>query len=166
VSSAVCSNSRAFQRTGHVVKADAAQRVATAELRRLVGDLLRLVADPLELVDDLRDHQDETQVDRRRLPPGDDLAAELVEVDLHLIDGLLVGADLVDGILALVVVQDGDRAAQLGFDDATHRQDPAPDRLDLGIELLVRVFAHRAIPCQTQAPILPTGISRFSRSVR
>ena len=79
-----------------VVVAHARQPVAAARLRRLVRDLLHLVADALEVVDDLADRQHHPQVDRRRLPLGDDLRALLVDADLQLVDRRLVGADGVE----------------------------------------------------------------------
>jgi hypothetical protein len=45
------------------------------------------------------------KVDCRRLPAGDDLAAQLVHVDLHLVDLLLVGADDVEDCGLLVLHQ-------------------------------------------------------------
>ncbi len=133
--------------------------------RRLVGDLLYLVADTLELVDDLGDHQHEAQVDRGRLPPGDDLAAHLIEIDLHLVDLLLVGPYLIDR-LVVVGLQQRDRAIELCLDESTHCQDPAADSLHLGVELLVRVYVHRGIPLWALGQLRRVGNPALSRTAR
>jgi hypothetical protein len=76
-------------------------------------------------------------------PLGDDHAALLVHVDLHLVDHLLVGADCVEQCIAfLLALEELDRARELRLDDAAHRQDAAPDRLHVGVELLVGVLGH------------------------
>ena len=137
---------------------DLRESLVLHRVRRATRDLLHLVADPLEIVHDLGDGQDHAQVDRSRLTPGDDHAALLVHVDLHLVDHLLVGADRVEHRVAfLLALEKLDRARELRLDDAAHRQDAAPDRLHVGVELLVRVLGHVS---------LPRGAAGVSRSAR
>ena len=65
------------------------------------------------------------------------------DVDLHLVDRLLVGADLRRSARVLVLSSSSiDRARQLRLHEAAHREHAAADRLHLGVELLVRVFGH------------------------
>ena len=135
-----------LERARDVVVAKLREAAAAARLLRLERHLLRLVADPLEVVDDLGHGHDHPEVDRRRLPLRDDLRALLVDLHLHPVDRLLVGADLVDQVGKLLVGERRDRAAELLLDEAAHREHAAPDRLHLGVELLVRVFGHDVHP--------------------
>ena len=57
--------------------------VGLVDQLRHAGDLLGLVADALEVGDGLDDRDDQPQVARGRLAASDDVAARLVELDLH-----------------------------------------------------------------------------------
>ena len=126
-----------------IVVANARQLIAAARLRRLVRDLLDLVAAPFEIVDDLAHRQHHAQVHGGGLAPRDDLRALLIDVDLQLIDRRLVGADCVEQVGVLFLTERLDRARQLLFHHAAHRQDAGANAFHLDVELLIRVvLAH------------------------
>jgi len=98
------------------------------------GDARRLVADALEVGDRLRDRDQEAQVARGRLAPGDDGREVEVDLDLGLVDALLGGEDL-GGDLAAEGDQRVDGAGDLRLDHAAHFEDAGGDAAQLGIEL-------------------------------
>jgi hypothetical protein len=109
-----------------------------------LGDFLDFVADALQLVD-LDHRQHHPQVDRRGLPFGDDLAALLIQVDLHLIDRQFVGGDRIDEIdVGRLERRDGSR--DLRLDQAAHRQHAGAYAFHLDVELLGSMFVHAWIP--------------------
>ena len=132
--------------TGNIEVAHLRQPAVATGLNGLVGDLLDLVRNALQVVHDLGDREDHPQVDRRRLPLGDDLAALLVHVDLHLVDLQLVGANQVEDRGILVLLQHHDGARELRLDQPAHREHAAADRFHFGVELLVCVFRHHVLP--------------------
>jgi hypothetical protein len=100
-----------------------------------LGDLLRFVADALQVGDGLHHGHDHAQVDRRRLAPGDDVVAGLVEFDLVPVDLAIVGDHLFDqrDVAGLQAVHG---ALHLLLDQAAHRQHARAQALEIGIELL------------------------------
>ena len=144
-------------RTVSIVIAKLRKAAAACRLLGLEHDLLRLVADPLEIVDDLGDGHDHPQINRRRLALRDDLRALLVDLHLHPVDRLLVGADGVDQVFRFLVGEGGECARQLLLDEAAHGQDAAADQFHLGVELLVRVFGHGS------RPLFASDVNRICR---
>ena len=114
----------------------AARRLAfLAQLDGAAGDLGGLVADPLEVDHRLRDADDQAQVGGRRLTPGEDTHALLVDVALHLVDLVVDLADLL-GEAGVGVDQRVDRVVDLLFHQPAHGQEVAAHILQLGVELL------------------------------
>jgi len=63
-----------------------------------LGDVLGLVAGPLQVTHHLGQGQDQAQVHRRRLAPGDDIEDVLVHVELEVVDLALAMDDLMGRI--------------------------------------------------------------------
>ena len=109
-------------------------------------DPRRLVADALEVGDRLRDRDQQAQVARRRLAPGDDRRQVEVDLDLGLVDALLRGEHLRSDVAA-----EGDEgvhgARDLRLDHAAHLEDARGDAAQLGVELGGEMaIAHDGVP--------------------
>ena len=109
---------------------------------RHAGDLLRLVADALEVGDGLDHGDDEPQVAGGRLAPGDDVAARLVELDLHRVHAMIVSTTLSSSAMS-PDPRAVDGALDLLFDEPAHLQHGGAHGLELVVELLGSVLGHR-----------------------
>src|SRR5690606_15818518 len=100
-----------------------------------LGDLRRLVADALKVDHRLGDADDQTQVGGRRLTPGKDAQAFLVDVALHLVD-LVIDLAYLPGQTGVSLDKRGHRVVDLLLDQPAHGQQVAAHLLQLGVELL------------------------------
>ena len=138
---------RRFGGMAHVHRTrQAAARLVLVDVLAHARDLLRLVADTLEVGDGLGDGEDQAQVVRRRLALDDHVAALAVERHLHAVH-LVIGGDDVVEQRQVAGLQAVERAPDLRLDQPAHLEHARADRLQLGVELLGEMLAHRHVGC-------------------
>ena len=110
-----------------------------------------LVTDTLQIDDDLADTDHQTQIAGSWLTARQNAHALLIDIQLHLVDGVVLLADLF-GQLRIAFNQRHNRIVYLFLDQPTHFQQLGANFFQLGIELLGYVLLkqffiwHGAIP--------------------
>ena len=109
------------------------QRLAI-ELDGAFADIDGEIGDPLQFRSDLHGRGDEAQIDRRRLHLRDQLDRVLIDVELHLVDGIVIGDDAL-GHRAVALEQRADGIADGIFDHRAHAQQKLLELFDVSIEV-------------------------------
>jgi hypothetical protein len=129
-----------------------------SKARSLTGsrNARRLVADAFEVGDGLADGDEQPQVARGRLAPGDDGRQVAIDLHFHLVDRLFLRQH-VRRRIAAEVGQRVDRLGDLRLDQAAHFEHAGRNAAQLGIELRREMFvAHVRFP----------SVARLSRNGR
>ena len=106
---------------------------------------MRFVTHALQIGRGLGEGDQQAQVARRGLAPGDDGRELVVDLHFHGVDALFRGIDLLHGLDA-EARQRIDRLADLGLDQAAELHDARRDAVEFAVELAGKVFfVHRLL---------------------
>ncbi len=104
-----------------------------------LGDLRGFVADAFQIDNDLADADHQAQIAGRRLTPRQDAQTFLVDVQLHLVDGVILLAHLLRQ-LGIALDQGNDGVIDLFLDQTAHLQQLGANFLEFVVELLGNVL--------------------------
>ena len=113
------------------------------ERAHALGDVLGEIADPLEIVRDAQRADDLAQIDRHRLAAGDGEDGLFLDLVLQRVDRRSPTPTTRLARSASRRDQRLDRIGDLALREAAHLRDLAGELLQVGVERLDGVFAHR-----------------------
>jgi hypothetical protein len=124
------------------------------ELEHALADIHAKVGDALEVGHHLEHQRDEAQVRGHGLPPGENLQAQTVQLDLHAVDDLVRGDGPV-GQLAVAFDEGLDAVADDALDVAAHDQQLLAQLAQFVLVLSVGVLTSKHGVCPRRYPKRP-----------